>query len=228
MYEINESDDEDLPSGNLDGLKDKNFEQSKETTEIGHQEKQANEIVNELNEIVNLVNTNENRARDENNLASNLLGNQATENNNNNVDNNFGGDLLNNLQAGDSGDDEDPNRNRIILELQVNNTDTMAAMSLNEYMSFCCRHLKDNFNGNPSELSVFLGTIKLLERFAVNDELKDVLNLEMFTKLTGKAATAVGEIPATNQETVERLKERIKFDSSKIVKAQIKSMSVNM
>lgn len=191
----------------------------------------AQNLANE-NEIgtVNLVENTENTSKSssikssETNLNENL---ENTEANNQEANDNL---ELNRELIGDSngGNGENPENNQN--QRVENRTNTNMAndpMTIDKYMDMCSRHFKNNFNGNPSELSAFLATIKLLERFAVNDDLKAILNGEIYCKLTGNAATAVGPMPATYTELVEKLTQRIKFDSSKIVKAQIKAIRAN-
>lgn len=127
-----------------------------------------------------------------------------------------------------SGDGrENPSNNQSRIENRTTVTMPGEPMSIDNFMNMCSRHFKTNFGGNPAELSAFLATGKLLERFATTDDLKSILCAEMYTKLVGSAATAVGAMPETYDDLVDKLKERVKYDSSRIVKAQIKSVKAN-
>lgn len=102
------------------------------------------------------------------------------------------------------------------------------AISKIDYINLCARHMPANYNGNFETLRSFVNKIKFLQEIAGTDEsLINTLKSYILTKLDQKALSKVRQNPATVEEIIKSLEDKIVHDSSKVLEGRMVALTLD-
>lgn len=114
------------------------------------------------------------------------------------------------------------------LEVALEQTDTtMSDLSPSEFLRLCANTINYTFSGEPTGLSPFINAIQLLETMATNAPLKQILVSFLKTKLVGKAGEALGDDTNTLDDIKNKLKAKIKPESSKVLEGRLAALKLD-
>lgn len=107
---------------------------------------------------------------------------------------------------------------------EVGTEANMTEMTRNEFDKATSATLNYHFAGDPLKLQSFIDALHLLEGRAANDEQKRYLVSYAIMKLEGTAREAVTVRPTTVEGLINILKEKIRFDNSKVVEGKLQAL----
>lgn len=91
------------------------------------------------------------------------------------------------------------------------------SMEVPDFMRLCANTINYKYEGEATGLTPFINAVELLEQIATTDGLRNILISFIKTKLTGKAGDALSEEDITLVLIKNKLKSKIKPESSKVL-----------
>lgn len=96
-----------------------------------------------------------------------------------------------------------------------------------DFINACSRQIPSNYDGNFETLRSFINKINFLKELASTAELRNTLKVYILTKLDQKALAKVSEDPASVDEIIASLKNKIKHDNSKVLEGRMTALTLD-
>lgn len=109
-----------------------------------------------------------------------------------------------------------------------NKNNKMTDLTLPEFLKMASTFINKTFTGDPLALSSFIDSVRLLETLATTNALKKSLFDFVKTKIDGKAREEITDDIVSLEGIIDKLKRKIKPESSDVVKTRMMSLRLKM